>query len=52
MPGEVQLYIHVESMTLIMLLTPTLKVHERAVNVTGEAWLARTWASANILLGI
>ena len=36
MLGEPQLYIHAESMALVMLLTPTLKVRERV------------WASANI----
>ena len=33
---------------LAMLLTPTSKVRERAVNVAGEAWLARTWAYADV----
>ena len=31
-----------------MLLTPTSKVPERAVNVAGEAWLARPWAGENV----
>ena len=44
MLGEAQLYIHAESTALVMLLTPTLD-RER---VAGEAWLARTWASANV----
>ena len=44
MLGEAQLYIHAESTALVMLLTPT-SVRER---VAGEAWLARTWASANV----
>ena len=45
MLGEAQLYIHAESTAPVMLLTPTSKVRER---VAGEAWLARTWASANV----
>src|SRR5436190_4580674 len=48
MLGEAQLYVHAESTALVMLLTPTSKVREWAVNVAGEAWLARTWASANV----
>ena len=48
MLGEAQLDIHAGSTALIMLLTSTLKVRERAVKVTGEAWLAKTWASINI----
>ena len=31
-----------------MLLTPTSERREPAVNVAGEAWLARTWASENV----
>ena len=39
MQGEAQLYIHAESTALLMLLTPTSKVRERA-------WLAkRGWRS-------
>ena len=30
------IYVHAESTALIMLLTPTSKVQERAVNVAGE----------------
>ena len=48
MLGEAQLYIHARSTALVMLLTPTSKVRERAVNVAGEAWLAGTWAYANV----
>ena len=36
MLGEAQLYIHARSAALAMLLTPTSKVWERAVNVAGE----------------
>jgi hypothetical protein len=48
MLGEAQLYIHARSTALVMLLTPALKVRERAVNVAGEAGLARPWASENV----
>ena len=47
MLGEVQLYIHARSVALVMLPTPTSKIRERAVNVAGEAWLARPWDSEN-----
>ena len=36
MLGEAQLYIHAGSTALVMLLTPTSEVRERAVNVAGE----------------
>jgi hypothetical protein len=45
MLSEAQLYIHT---ALVMLLTPTSKVRERAVNAAGEAWLARMWAIENV----
>ena len=37
MLGQAQLYIHAGSAAVVMLLTPTSKIRERAVNVAGEA---------------
>ena len=45
---EYEIYIHAESTALVMMLTSTLKVRERAVNVADEVWLARSWASENV----
>jgi len=48
MLGEAQFYIHAGRTALVMPLTATSKVRERAVNVAGKAWLARPWAGENV----